>query len=129
MVASAPSSCIVGVVLVLAWSLLHWWTPNVGPTATKHNTMQPCPAVPYQHPVWLGCAVCPSLYVRRILDHNCLSCLSCLLVCCVSDPVLGPPESDAALQVAYEAALWSLLELFFLHTDTEDGYTAEVCCV
>ncbi|KAF8073073.1 ema [Scenedesmus sp. PABB004] len=42
-----------------------------------------------------------------------------------SDPAAGPPASEEALQVAYEAGLWSLLELFFLSSDTPEGFFAE----
>lgn len=45
-----------------------------------------------------------------------------------SDPAAGPPRSEDLLQVAYEAGLWQLLELFFLSSDTPEGFFAEVGC-
>jgi hypothetical protein len=42
-----------------------------------------------------------------------------------SDPAEETPASEAALQVAYEAGLWQLLELFFLSADTPEGFFAE----
>jgi hypothetical protein len=43
-----------------------------------------------------------------------------------SDPAAGPPPTEDLLAVAYEAGLWQLLELFFLSSDTPEGFFAEV---
>lgn len=52
-------------------------------------------------------------------------CLCGLAAC--SDPSLGPPASEDDLQVAYEAALWQLLDFFFLSYDEmERGSFPEV---
>eukprot|EP00882_Tetradesmus_deserticola_P019765 GHRQ01021303.1.p1 GENE.GHRQ01021303.1~~GHRQ01021303.1.p1 ORF type:complete len:187 (+),score=66.66 GHRQ01021303.1:228-788(+) len=42
------------------------------------------------------------------------------------DPAAGPPLGEEQLHVAYEAGLWQLLELFFLSSDTPEGFFAEV---
>lgn len=44
--------------------------------------------------------------------------------CCCSD-TLEPPADVDSLQIAYEAGLWQLLELFFLSDDTQEGFFAE----
>jgi hypothetical protein len=43
-----------------------------------------------------------------------------------SDPAAGPPPTEEVLHVAYEAGLWQLLELFFLSSNTAEGFFAEV---
>lgn len=42
------------------------------------------------------------------------------------DPAAGPPLGEESLLIAYEAGLWQLLELFFLSSDTPEGFFAEV---
>jgi hypothetical protein len=42
------------------------------------------------------------------------------------DPAAGPPATEEVLNVAYEAGLWQLLQLFFLSSDTPEGFFAEV---
>ncbi|KAF6253026.1 Nup85 nucleoporin-domain-containing protein [Scenedesmus sp. NREL 46B-D3] len=41
------------------------------------------------------------------------------------DPAAGPPLGEESLLIAYEAGLWQLLELFFLSSDTPEGFFAE----
>lgn len=52
-------------------------------------------------------------------------CLTLLHLLARSEPSLGPPTDAQALQVAYEAGLWQLLDLFFLSEDTQEGYFTE----
>lgn len=59
--------------------------------------------------------------------HACPNVVDCHHCCC-SDPSLGPPADTDALQVAYEAGMWQLLELFFLSDDTQEGFFAEAFC-
>lgn len=61
---------------------------------------------------------------REALQEYSASVLN-VLTSCASDPAAGPPRSEDLLQVAYEAGLWQLLELFFLSSDTPEGFFAE----
>ncbi len=42
---------------------------------------------------------------------------------------LVPSVASAMVQVLYEAALWHLLEIFFLHGGISDGFFVEVSCI
>lgn len=58
--------------------------------------------------------------------HQVATLCPLLRECPCSDATAGPPPTSDALQVAYEAGLWQLLELFFLSNDLPDGYFTEV---